>query len=90
MGPLQNCQGRVRVDGTEVCSSSWDDSYSHMVCHEQGCSNAVVGASMSARPQPGAEYFHVSCDENHDRLGQCRRVKGRCEQNLVSVSCVSE
>ncbi|XP_047187233.1 scavenger receptor cysteine-rich type 1 protein M160 isoform X3 [Scophthalmus maximus] len=82
----ERCHGAVKINGTEVCNSHWDMSYSHLLCQEQMCSNAVV--NVFTDPKPNADYYHISCDDFHHELGQCKRVQGKCNGQLVSVYCV--
>ncbi|KAK2851022.1 hypothetical protein Q5P01_007298 [Channa striata] len=84
----QTCSGVVKINELEVCSTGWKTMYSHLVCQERNCSNAVVGAESFHAPMANKEYYHVRCDYGEDRLGQCERVKGRCNDKLVSVYCV--
>lgn len=63
-------------------------SYSHLLCQEQMCSNAVV--NVFTDPKPNADYYHISCDDFHHELGQCKRVQGKCNGQLVSVYCVGK
>ncbi|XP_037629892.1 scavenger receptor cysteine-rich type 1 protein M130 [Sebastes umbrosus] len=86
----QTCRGEVKIDGIEVCADQWKDKYSQLVCQEMNCSNAVPDFFHGENPKPGKQYFHVSCEENHFKLGQCKRVKKDCKGRLVSVNCVSQ
>ncbi|KAI4824269.1 hypothetical protein KUCAC02_012792, partial [Chaenocephalus aceratus] len=81
------CAGEVTVNDLEVCNTNWEDRYSRLVCQELSCSNAI-GFSAVKEPIKNKEYFHVNCEENHYQIGQCKRVKGKCEKTLVSVFCV--
>lgn len=47
----ETCGGEVKINGLEVCSSGWKDAYSHLVCHEQNCSNAVFTTTTTMRPK---------------------------------------
>ncbi|KAJ4934408.1 hypothetical protein JOQ06_007203 [Pogonophryne albipinna] len=80
------CAGKVTVNDLEVCNTNWEDRYSRLVCQELSCSNAI-GFSAVEEPIKDKEYFHVNCEENHYQIGQCKRVKGKCEKMLVSVFC---
>ncbi|XP_042265863.1 scavenger receptor cysteine-rich type 1 protein M130 isoform X3 [Thunnus maccoyii] len=84
----ENCKGQVTINDTEVCDSNWNLDYSHMVCQEQDCSNAVPGNFSIERLDPHKEYYHVKCEKDHHLLGQCKRFKGTCKGKLVSVYCV--
>ncbi|KAF3860011.1 hypothetical protein F7725_000266, partial [Dissostichus mawsoni] len=80
------CAGEVRVNNLEVCNTNWEDRYSRLVCQEQNCSNAI-GFSVDKMPNKEKEYYHVNCDLHHFNIGQCNRVKGKCDKTLVSVFC---
>ncbi|KAK5923202.1 hypothetical protein CgunFtcFv8_000194 [Champsocephalus gunnari] len=80
------CAGEVTVNDLEVCNTNWEDRYSRLVCQELSCSNAI-GFSAVKEPIKNKDYFHVNCEENHYQIGQCKRVKGKCEKTLVSVFC---
>ncbi|XP_067384291.1 scavenger receptor cysteine-rich type 1 protein M130 [Channa argus] len=82
------CNGIVKINDLEVCSTGWRSEYSHLVCQEQSCSNAIVGIDMTASPQTDKDYYHVRCDFGQHTLGQCERVKQKCAGKLVSVYCV--
>ncbi|XP_076597662.1 scavenger receptor cysteine-rich type 1 protein M160 [Chaetodon auriga] len=84
------CGGEVMINGTRVCSSGWKDAYSHLVCHEQNCSNAIIAFIITIQPsEPGKQYQHVRCEDYHQTLGQCDRFMGTCNGPLMSVSCVN-
>ncbi|XP_071331666.1 scavenger receptor cysteine-rich type 1 protein M160 isoform X2 [Trachinotus anak] len=85
----ERCKGEVKINEMGVCASNWDDNYSHLLCQEQDCSNAIVSKRNFTKPDPNTEYHHVSCDDNDHKLGQCVRVKGKCDGELVSVYCVA-
>lgn len=82
----EKCAGEVRINNISVCSSNWNLNYSHLVCQEKYCSNAIVFDRKAAPLQ--SEAFHVICEDYHDKLGQCNRFKGQCDGGLVSVYCV--
>uniref|UniRef100_A0A3Q1HC17 SRCR domain-containing protein n=1 Tax=Anabas testudineus TaxID=64144 RepID=A0A3Q1HC17_ANATE len=82
------CNGMVMMNGISVCSTNWNDEYSHLVCQEQMCSNAIYGSISFKEPKPNAEYWHVMCEDYHDKLGQCKRYKAKCDKKLVAISCV--
>ncbi|XP_044208356.1 scavenger receptor cysteine-rich type 1 protein M160 isoform X2 [Thunnus albacares] len=84
----EKCKGQVMIDGIEVCNSTWNHDYSHMVCQELDCSNAFPDNFNIKSPEPRKKYYHVNCEKHHYLLGQCKRFKGKCEGKLVSVSCV--
>ncbi|KAK1897917.1 Scavenger receptor cysteine-rich type 1 protein M160 [Dissostichus eleginoides] len=52
----------------------------------KNCSNAI-GFSVDKMPNKEKEYYHVHCDHHHFNIGQCNRVKGKCDKMLVSVFC---
>ncbi|XP_070765856.1 scavenger receptor cysteine-rich type 1 protein M130 [Enoplosus armatus] len=81
------CHGEVRMNNIAVCNTGWKTSYSQLVCQEQDCSNAVSFSS-DRRPKSDEEYHHVSCEDYHYKLGQCKRFMGKCKGDLVSVYCV--
>ncbi|XP_070825415.1 scavenger receptor cysteine-rich type 1 protein M130 [Chaetodon trifascialis] len=85
----EGCGGEVKINGIQVCNSSWKDAYSHLVCHERKCSNAVFTTGSPNRPKLGELYQHVRCEDYHQTLGQCDRFKGTCDGYLVSVYCVN-
>ncbi|XP_040009026.1 antigen WC1.1 [Xiphias gladius] len=85
----EKCHGLVKINDVEVCNSGWNKKYSDLICQEQGCSNALSTYS-DLQPKPDAKYYHVSCDDYHHKLGQCRRVLGKCDQTLVNVYCVGD
>ncbi|GLD45659.1 scavenger receptor cysteine-rich type 1 protein M130-like protein [Lates japonicus] len=82
------CGGAVKINELQVCDTHWNKDYSHMICQEQNCSNAVPIPTTGPQPHPATDYYHVSCDNYHHELGQCKRVKGKCAGKLVSVNCV--
>lgn len=84
----EGCFGEVKIDGVEVCDSYWKESDAQMVCEEQNCSNAIAGSLRGNEPSPDQEYHHVSCEDNHYTLGQCKRSMRKCFGRLVSVYCV--
>lgn len=84
----ETCGGEVRINNLHVCSSHWNLAYSHIVCLEQNCSDAV--SFDDKLHNPDMKYHHVSCEHYHDKLGQCNRFKGKCNGGLVSVYCVGE
>ncbi|XP_078026342.1 scavenger receptor cysteine-rich type 1 protein M130 isoform X1 [Epinephelus lanceolatus] len=82
------CHGEVMINGREVCSSTWTDTDSQLVC-QQECGNAITGAP-SLKPRPllsNMDYYHVSCESNHYKLGNCKRFMGKCDKKVVYVSC---
>ncbi|XP_029013231.1 scavenger receptor cysteine-rich type 1 protein M130 isoform X2 [Betta splendens] len=83
------CRGVVKISNIEVCSATWTEDHSHKVCQQLGCSNAVAGVAHVNSPSPNAEYYHVTCDSFHSEIGQCKRHKDKCNEKLVSVSCVN-
>ncbi|XP_022618651.1 scavenger receptor cysteine-rich type 1 protein M130-like [Seriola dumerili] len=85
----QNCLGVVRINKLEVCSSSWTEDYSHMICQEKDCSNAILRKGIFTNPKPNTQYNHVRCSSNHHRLSQCMTVKGKCDGQVVSVACIA-
>ncbi|TNN33030.1 Scavenger receptor cysteine-rich type 1 protein M130 [Liparis tanakae] len=84
----EGCFGEVKIDGVEVCDSHWKESDAQMVCEEQNCSNAIADSRHVIEPSPNKDYHHVSCEDNHYTLGQCKRFMGKCFGRLVSVYCV--
>ncbi|KAM3616980.1 uncharacterized protein V6R79_000555 [Siganus canaliculatus] len=82
----ETCGGEVKINNISVSSSNWKESYSHLVCQEQGCSNAIL--TYDKQPRTGQMCYHVDCEKYHHKLGQCRRFYGKCTGKLVSVSCV--
>ncbi|XP_034393319.1 scavenger receptor cysteine-rich type 1 protein M130 [Cyclopterus lumpus] len=84
----EGCFGEVKINGIEVCDSHWKESDSQMVCEEQNCSNAIAVSRHGNKPIPNKEYHHVSCEDNHYTLGQCKRSMRKCSGRLVSVYCV--
>ncbi|CAJ1055417.1 scavenger receptor cysteine-rich type 1 protein M160 [Xyrichtys novacula] len=83
----KKCYGEVKINNIHVCNTHWDMDYSHLVCQEMGCSNAI-GSFSSQAPNPDKQYHHVKCEKYHSKLGQCKRFMAKCEGSLVSVSCV--
>ncbi|XP_041860276.1 scavenger receptor cysteine-rich type 1 protein M130 isoform X2 [Melanotaenia boesemani] len=81
------CSGEVRINNIEICAQNWEIDYAHRVCQEMDCGNAISNDT-SKKAQPRQKYFHVSCDDPHYRLGQCKRVQGECKTGLVSVFCI--
>ncbi|XP_063739972.1 scavenger receptor cysteine-rich type 1 protein M160 [Eleginops maclovinus] len=81
-----NCFGEVKINDIEVCSTNWEDSYSRLTCQEKDCRNAI-GFSVVTTPKTGKRYNYLTCEENHYRIGQCKRVMETCDDNLVSVFC---
>lgn len=77
----------MKIDNIGVCNTNWNIDYSHLVCKEMGCSNAVVSSNKTV-PSLDTEYHHVQCEKYHSKLGQCRRFKAKCDSGLVSVHCV--
>nr|XP_040050187.1 scavenger receptor cysteine-rich type 1 protein M130 isoform X2 [Gasterosteus aculeatus aculeatus] len=85
----EGCYGEVKINNLEVCATNWKENYSDMVCSEINCGgNAVASVSHDRMPQRNKDYHHVRCDDNDYYLGQCKRFKGKCDGNLVSVYCV--
>lgn len=82
----EKCAGEVRINNISVCSSNWNLEYSHLICQEKSCSNAIVFDTKT--PPPQSQSYHVTCEEYHDKLGQCNLFKGQCNGGLVSVYCV--
>ncbi|XP_063321491.1 scavenger receptor cysteine-rich type 1 protein M160 [Pelmatolapia mariae] len=87
----QDCRGEVRIDGVPVCASNWDLSngdlsYAHRVCQEKLCGNAVF-IKPKAPSKGSGNIYHVSCEKYHSILGQCRRTKGKCDTNVVFITC---
>ncbi|XP_068588843.1 scavenger receptor cysteine-rich type 1 protein M160 [Cebidichthys violaceus] len=85
---LSNASGDVMINGIQVCASNWKQNNSHMVCQQKNRSNAFAKTSHVKMPIKDEKYYHVSCEDNHYELGQCKRFRGKCEGNLVSVYCV--
>ncbi|XP_035513024.1 scavenger receptor cysteine-rich type 1 protein M130 [Morone saxatilis] len=85
----ENCSGEVRMDDTSVCSSNWNHTYSHMVCQQQNCSNAIdMPLYYNKEKRQDTSYHHVSCEDYHHRLSQCSRYQEKCDAGPVSVYCV--
>lgn len=82
----QGCSGEVRIDGVPVCASNWDLSYAHKVCQEKLCGNAVF-IKPKAPSKGSGNIYHVSCEKYHSIIGQCRRTKGKCDTNVVFITC---
>ncbi|XP_019205450.1 scavenger receptor cysteine-rich type 1 protein M160 [Oreochromis niloticus] len=82
----QNCSGEVKIDGVPVCASNWDLSYAHKVCQEKLCGNAVF-IKPKAPSKGSGNIYHVSCEKYHSIIGQCRRTKGKCDTNVVFITC---
>ncbi|KAF1390871.1 hypothetical protein PFLUV_G00062580 [Perca fluviatilis] len=87
------CHGELKINDVAVCATDWNDAYSDMVCREKNCSNAIAGVSHDKPAEAKKNYFHVSCEKNHNNPGQCKRYKGKCQKDgkegkLVSVYCV--
>ncbi|XP_034551085.1 scavenger receptor cysteine-rich type 1 protein M160 [Notolabrus celidotus] len=83
----EKCAGEVMINKVGVCDTYWNIGYSHLVCQETGCSNAV-GHFSEKVPRSDMEYHHVKCERYHSKLGQCKRFKAKCDGKLVSVYCV--
>ncbi|XP_029363298.1 antigen WC1.1 isoform X1 [Echeneis naucrates] len=83
-----HCHGIVKINNTEVCSSHWNQQYSHLVCQEQNCSNAIA-TQIKSSPAKDTLYHHVLCDKNSYKLSQCQRVQEKCDNPPVSVYCVA-
>ncbi|XP_032375668.1 scavenger receptor cysteine-rich type 1 protein M160 [Etheostoma spectabile] len=82
------CHGAVKINDVEVCVTNWKDEYSLKVCQEQNCGNAIAGASGGKQALANKKYYHVSCEGNHYKLGQCKRFQDKCQGKLVSIHCV--
>lgn len=85
------CHGEVMINGREVCSSTWRDEDSQLVC-QQECGNAIPGVP-SLKPRPplsNMDYYHVSCESYHYKLGNCKRFMGKCDKKVVYVSCTGK
>ncbi|KAL7399027.1 hypothetical protein ABVT39_018790 [Epinephelus coioides] len=80
------CHGQVMINGLEVCSSTWKQTDSNLLC-QQECGNAISGVPSLTRPDPNKNYAHVSCESHHYKLGNCKRFRGKCDKTLVYVSC---
>uniref|UniRef100_A0A8C4F1B9 SRCR domain-containing protein n=1 Tax=Dicentrarchus labrax TaxID=13489 RepID=A0A8C4F1B9_DICLA len=83
----KKCGGEVRMNNIRVCSSNWNLDYSHMVCQQQDCSNAI-NFTIKTTTITQDKSHHVSCEGYHHRLGQCSRYEDNCDGGLVSVFCV--
>ncbi|XP_059188425.1 scavenger receptor cysteine-rich type 1 protein M160-like [Centropristis striata] len=82
------CHGEVKINGVEVCATGWKEEYSTKVCQELQCITAIPGLISGKEAVTGKKYHHVSCEENHHVLGQCKRFEEKCSGQLVSVYCV--
>ncbi|KAK9515764.1 hypothetical protein VZT92_026382 [Zoarces viviparus] len=87
---LSNSTSNVMINDREVCDSNWKEDVSHMVCVQINGSKAIAKTSHNKKPIRGKKYYHVSCEENHYQLGQCKRALGECKGKLVSVYCVGK
>uniref|UniRef100_A0A8C6LBY0 Scavenger receptor cysteine-rich type 1 protein M130-like n=1 Tax=Nothobranchius furzeri TaxID=105023 RepID=A0A8C6LBY0_NOTFU len=80
----QKCSGELKIDSSPVCKTGWKTEYSHRVCQELNCGNAIEqdleGSSYNA------EKFYVQCDDHIHLISQCKRVLGKCQKS-VSISC---
>ncbi|XP_054465198.1 scavenger receptor cysteine-rich type 1 protein M130 isoform X1 [Anoplopoma fimbria] len=85
----ERCYGAVKINGIEVCNSNWKDDYSHLICQEQKCGNAIPGHFPGLQSSSNKKYHHVRCEDNHYHFGQCKRFKGKCDGRLVSIYCVN-
>lgn len=85
-----SCHGDVRINNIQVCSTHWNNGYSHLVCQEKGCSNAIADIFSGEQAKTNEDYYHVNCENYHDKLGQCKRFLGKCNGKVVSVNCVSK
>ncbi|XP_073326332.1 scavenger receptor cysteine-rich type 1 protein M160 [Pagrus major] len=86
----RKCSGEVKINNISVCQSddkAWDIDYSHLVCKQLGCSNALYFDTKKPN-QDVQKYQHVRCEDYHGKLGQCNRFEGKCKGGLVSVYCV--
>lgn len=81
----QNCSGDLTINNVPVCSSQWKTDYSHRVCQQLGCGNAIL--ENHKRSPSNNDALHVHCDEHNYLISQCIRVRGRCNAALVSISC---
>ncbi|XP_053705321.1 deleted in malignant brain tumors 1 protein isoform X2 [Synchiropus splendidus] len=82
----QTCSGSVKINDDDICSTNWKPDYSHMVCQQMDCSNAIVVPN-TRQGQRDRKYQHVSCGEHAERLDQCDRIKEKCDDALVNVYC---
>ncbi|XP_047464036.1 scavenger receptor cysteine-rich type 1 protein M130 isoform X2 [Mugil cephalus] len=80
----KKCYGDVTINDKPVCGNLWNTDYSHMVCQEKSCSNAI---GFDVENALGTKH-HVSCDEHHYILDQCKRVEGECNQRVTNVVCI--
>lgn len=85
----EKCGGEVKINNINVCSTYWNDTYSHLVCKEQGCDKAIATIN-STSDQKRTDYYHVTCEDYHHKLGQCSNFKAECKDNLVSVYCIGK
>ncbi|XP_035863944.1 scavenger receptor cysteine-rich type 1 protein M160-like [Sander lucioperca] len=81
------CHGEVKINDIAVCITNWTDKYSDMVCQENNCGDAIAGISGDKSAKANGKYYHVSCEDNHYDLGQCKRFEEKCKEKLVSVYC---
>ncbi|KAM7404253.1 hypothetical protein PAMP_011619 [Pampus punctatissimus] len=84
----EQCKGEVMINGVEVCSSQWKDSYSNIVCQEYNCSNAILSTVSNKQPRADQKYHHISCENHHNKLANCKRFTETCSGKLVYVYCV--
>ncbi|XP_017266705.1 scavenger receptor cysteine-rich type 1 protein M130 [Kryptolebias marmoratus] len=82
----KKCFGELTIDGYKVCDSQWKLEYSHMICQQLNCGNAIEGLLESKTVSDQSDYQYVHCDEHNYIIGQCKRVSGKC-QKPVSISC---
>ncbi|XP_036068856.1 scavenger receptor cysteine-rich type 1 protein M130 [Oryzias melastigma] len=76
------CSGQLTIDSSPVCNKNWDINYSNRVCQELNCGNAFDNSDSKSTK----DGLHVSCDQHHHILGQCRRTQGTCSSS-VSIFC---
>ncbi|XP_076015441.1 scavenger receptor cysteine-rich type 1 protein M130 [Genypterus blacodes] len=81
------CYGEVQINGIGVCSTNWNDKYSHFVCQEMKCGGAIKLQSLSVGKAARKPAYRVSCQSYNYRLGQCRRWESKESCELVSVYC---
>ncbi|MEQ2236246.1 hypothetical protein ILYODFUR_010597 [Ilyodon furcidens] len=81
----EKCTGKLTINGSPVCSSQWKTDYSHRVCQQLNCGNAIY---FQQSGPPSTDSYHVDCDEHNYLIGQCKRVRGKCNSGFVSISCV--
>ncbi|KAK5621494.1 hypothetical protein CRENBAI_003996 [Crenichthys baileyi] len=67
----EKCTGKLTINGSPVCSSQWKTDYSHRVCQQLNCSNAIHYWQSSPS---STDSYHVDCDEHNYLIGQCKRV----------------